>query len=77
MLRFKRHSEHKAARTKKKLSTAHTNQTRNVQGKERLSRAAREKDQVTQRGRPIRLIADFSGDFGRQKGLGRIPASSK
>jgi hypothetical protein len=34
--------------------------TRNTENKERLLKAAREKDQVTYKGRPIRIILDFS-----------------
>jgi hypothetical protein len=34
--------------------------TPNVQNKERILKAVREKDQVTYKGRPIRIIPDFS-----------------
>ena len=34
--------------------------TQNIQNKERILRAAKEKDQVTYKGKPIRIIPDFS-----------------
>ena len=42
-----------------------------VKGKERLLKAAREKQLVTHRGIPIRLSADFSNKLGRLEGISK------
>ena len=46
----------------KKISCYVIIKTLNVQGKERILKAAREKGQVTYKGRPIRITPDFSTD---------------
>ena len=38
-------------------------ETLNAQSKERILKAARENDQVTYKGRPIRIIPDFSTEI--------------
>ena len=43
----------------------------NVKDKERILKAAREKQRVTYKGIPIRLSADFSKETAAKKGLAR------
>ena len=40
-----------------------------IEGKEKLLKAAREKRQITYKGTPIRLTADFSAETISQKGV--------
>lgn len=47
----------------KKISCYVIIKTLNVQGKERILKAAREKCQVTYRSRPIRITPDFSTEM--------------
>ena len=47
---------------KEKHAKTHTNQTTKTKHKERILKAAREKQQVTHRGNPIRLTADLSAE---------------
>lgn len=47
-------------RTEEKIPFAHNNQTLNIQNEERTLKTTREKDQVTYKGKPIRIIPDFS-----------------
>ena len=44
----------------KEVPLTHNNQNTKLQNKERLLKAAREKDQVTYKGRPVRITLDFS-----------------
>ena len=46
---------------KEKYAKTHTNQTK-IKHKERILRAAREKQQVTFKGNPMRLTADLSAE---------------
>ena len=49
-----------------------------IKDKERILKAAREKDTVTYKGLPIRLSADFSRDLTGKKGLARsIPSRER
>ena len=49
-----------------------------IKNKERILKAAREKDTVTYKGVPIRLSADFSRDLTGKKGLARsIPSHER
>ena len=45
---------------KKKILSPYNNQNKNMQIKERILRAAKEKGHVTYKGKPIRLTPDFS-----------------
>ena len=59
--RFKKHTEHRIDLIKKKTSPHHIIiKTQNIQIKERILRAAKEKGQVNYKGKPIRLTPDFS-----------------
>jgi hypothetical protein len=49
----------------------------NTQNKERILKAARSKGQVAYKGRPIRVIPDFSTDYESQKSWVRGHADSK
>jgi hypothetical protein len=51
--------------------------TPNVQNKERILKAVREKCQVTYKGRPIRITPDFSPECESQKILGRYCIDTK
>jgi hypothetical protein len=51
--------------------------TPNVLNKERILKAARENDQVTYKGRPIRITPDFIRDYESQKILGRSHTNPK
>ena len=49
-----------------------------IKDKERILQAAREKEAVTYKGVPIRLLADFSRDLTDKKGLeGSIPSHER
>lgn len=50
----------------------HYNKTAKIKDKERILRAAREKQLVTYKGAPIRLSAGFSSDSSGQKGVYNI-----
>jgi hypothetical protein len=54
----------------------HNNEKNKIQNKERILTAAREKGQITYKGRQIRMRPDFSMKT-IQKGLDRYPINSK
>jgi predicted nucleic acid binding AN1-type Zn finger protein len=62
--RYRKLKEHKTIKTKKKKTQANSRyiiiKTLNIQNKERILKAAKEKRQVTYKGKPIRITADFS-----------------
>ena len=49
-------------KTKEKHAETHSNQIGKIKDKEKLLKAAREKQQITYKGTPIRLTADFSAE---------------
>ena len=49
-------------KSKEKNAKTHIDQTRKIKYKEKILKAAREKQQKTYKGIPIRLIADFSAE---------------
>ena len=55
-----------------------TNKTLNIQDKQRILKAAKEKDQITYKGGSIRTVPDFSGKSLKiQKGLDKCSTDSK
>ena len=52
-------TEHQIDQIRKVPPLPHNNKTLNVQKKERILKAARDKGQVTYKGRPIRIISDL------------------
>jgi hypothetical protein len=60
----------------KKNFSSHNYQNTNTQSKGRILKAAREKGQVTYKGRPVRITPDFSTETS-QKNLVRGHADSK
>ena len=58
--RFKKHTKHQIDWIKKKIPSPYNNQNKNIQIKERILRAAKDKSQETYKGKPIRLTPDFS-----------------
>jgi hypothetical protein len=52
-----------AIKVQKKSSRYITLKTLNAQNEERILKAAREKGQVTHKGRPIRITPDFSTEI--------------
>ena len=49
----------------------HTNQTKKIKYKEKILKATREKQQITYKGNPVRLSADFLAETVGQKGVAR------
>ena len=47
---------------KEKNAKTHINQTKNIEYKEKIVKAAREKQQITHKGIPMRLSADLSAE---------------
>lgn len=62
----KRHTERQIDRTKKELPMTH-NQLFNVQKRERILHATREKGKVIYKGRSIRIIPDISRETLKHK----------
>lgn len=60
MLKYKKLIEHQVDWTGKESPPPHNIETLNIQNKERLLKAAREKGQVTYKDLNIRIIPDFS-----------------
>jgi hypothetical protein len=59
---YKKPIVHQINGTRKEILLSHNNQKLNVQNKKKILKAAREKGQVTYKGRPIRITPDFSKD---------------